>query len=246
MGGQAIERREVLRFIGLASVAGAFRGFHRWAFACSHNLSNGLLAEAVRPAYVPQFFSAEQFLMVDHLAEMIIPANDTPGAKQAGVAEFIDFMVANNVRVNDRDAYQPLGKGRIDARDNIRLGDEVQEQFVLGLAWLNSRSKSECGQEFLAVSADQQKGLLQELAYKTKYKPGTEIGREFFQLMRDYTVVGYYTTKIGLESLRYPGLRIVWPKMAGCPHLDDPEHAHLQASGPGSAQQYSRIADQIT
>ena len=26
-------------------------------------------------------------------------------------------------------------------------------------------------------------------------------------MMRDYTVVGYYTTKIGLESLGYPGLR---------------------------------------
>ena len=81
------------------------------------------------------------------------------------------------------------------------------------------------------VSADQQNGLLQELAYRAKYKPGTEIGREFFQLMRDYTVIGYYTTKIGLQSLGYPGLRMVWPKMPGCPHPDDPEHAHLQESG---------------
>ena len=45
--------------------------------------------------------------------------------------------------------------------------------------------------------------------------------------MRDYTVVGYYTTKIGLESLGYPGLRTVWPKMPSCPHPNDPEHAHL-------------------
>ena len=231
MGGQAIERREVLRFIGLASVAGAFPGFDRWAFACSHNPSNGLLAQAVRPPYEPQFFSPEQFRMVEHLAEMIIPANDTPGAKQAGVAEFIDFMVANKVRVADRDAYQSLGRGRIDPRDNIRIGDEVQEQFVLGLSWLNARSKSECGHEFMDGSADQQNGLLQELAYTAKYKPGTEIGREFFQLMRDYTVIGYYTTKIGLQSLGYPGLRMVWPKMPGCPHPDDPEHAHLQESG---------------
>ena len=32
------------------------------------------------------------------LAELIIPEEETPGAKQAGVAEFIDFMVANRVR----------------------------------------------------------------------------------------------------------------------------------------------------
>ena len=37
--------------------------------------------------------------MVEHLAEMIIPEDETPEAKQAGVAEFIDFMVANRVAV---------------------------------------------------------------------------------------------------------------------------------------------------
>ena len=168
-----------------------------------------------------------------------------PVQKKLGVAEFIDFMVANKVRVTDRDGYQSLGKGRIDPRDNIRIGDEVQEQFVLGLAWLNSRSKSECGHEFMDGSADQQKGLLQELAYRAKYKPGTEIGRELFQLMRDYTVVGYYTTKIGLQSLGYPGLRMVWPKMPGCPHPDDPEHAHLQESG-ARERAVLRIANQAT
>jgi gluconate 2-dehydrogenase gamma chain len=231
MGGQAIERREVLRFIGLASVAGTFPGFHRWAFACSHNPSEALLAQAVRPPYEPLFFSPEQFRMVEQLAEMIIPANDTPGAKQAGVAEFIDFMVANKVSVTGRDEYQSLGEGRGSQQEAIRIGGEIQQQFVLGLAWLNARSKSESGHEFMDCSADQQDRLLEELAYKTKYKPNAEIGREFFQLMRDYTVVGYYTTKIGLESLGYPGLRTVWPKMPGCTHPDDPEHANLQEPG---------------
>jgi hypothetical protein len=46
-------------------------------------------------------------------------------------------------------------------------------------------------------------------------------------MMRDYTVVGYYTTNTGLESLGYPGLRTASPKMPGCSHPDDPEHAQL-------------------
>jgi hypothetical protein len=46
-------------------------------------------------------------------------------------------------------------------------------------------------------------------------------------MQRDYTVVGYYTSKIGLESLGYPGLRTAWPKMPGCAHPGDPEHTHL-------------------
>ena len=237
MGGQAIERREVLRFIGLASVAGTFPGFHRWAFACSRAPTDALLAQALRHPYEPLFFSADQFRMVDQLSEMIIPANDTPGAKEAGVAEFIDFMVANKVWVTGRDEYQSLGGGRNSPQETIRIGGEIQEQFVLGLAWLNARSKSESGHEFMDCSADQQNGLLEELAYRAKYKPNTEIGREFFQLMRDYTVIGYYTTKVGLESLGYAGLRTVWPKMPGCTHPDNPEHANLQTPGPQNSQQ---------
>ena len=220
MGGQGIERRVVLRYIGLASVAGTFPGFRQWAFACSHAAPDAGLAQAAKSSYKPLFFSPKQFKLVEHLAEMIIPADDTPGAREAGVAEFIDFMVANRVPVNGSD----------EMSQNTALGSAVQGHFLAGLSWMNAHSKSEFEHEFLDCSAEQQNSLLQEIAYKETYKPATETGREFFQLMRDYTVVGYYTTKIGLESLGYPGLRTAWPKAPGCAHPDDPEHAHLQES----------------
>jgi len=219
MGGQGIARREALRFIGIASAAAAFPGFSQWAFACSHQ-STPSLTDAARQPYKPLFFSAEQFRLIEHIAEMIIPADDTPGAKEAGVAEFIDFMVANRVAVNARSEIRSTS-------DAIRQGEAAQARFVSGIEWINAHSKSQCGHWFLDCSAEQQKSLLEELAYKAKFKPTTEAGRDFFQMMRDYTVVGYYTTKIGLESLGYPGLRTAWPKMPGCSHPDDPEHAHL-------------------
>jgi hypothetical protein len=234
MGGQGIERREILRYIGIASVAGSFPGFSKWAFACAqthvHEPAVSIAQEAPG-SYKPLFFSAQQFQMVEHLAEMIIPADDTAGAKQAGVAEFIDFMVANRVPVSAR-------RDMRSTQDAIELGNEAQNRFLSGLDWMNARSKSEFGHEFMDCAPEQQKSLLEELAYKAKFKPTTESGREFFQFMRDYTVVGYYTTKIGLESLGYPGLRTVWPSMPGCSHPDDPEHAHLHepwtAGAPGS------------
>jgi len=162
--------------------------------------------------------------MVEHLAEMIIPADDTQGAKQAGVAEFMDFMVANRVPVSARRDVR-------SSQDAIETGNEAQSRFLSGLNWINARSKSEFGHEFMDCPPEQQKLLLEELAYKAKFKPTTESGREFFQFIRDYTVVGYYTTKIGLESLGYPGLRTVWPSMPGCSHPDDPEHIHLREPG---------------
>jgi hypothetical protein len=137
--------------------------------------------------------------MVERLAEMIIPEDDTPGAKQAGVAEFIDFMLANRVPVS----------GSRDIRstaDAIEAGDDAQVRFISGLNWMNARSHSEFGHDFMDCPAEQQNGMLEELAYKDKFKPKTESGRTFFQMMRDYTVIGYYTTKIGLESIGHPGL----------------------------------------
>lgn len=227
MGGQGIERREILRYIGIASVAATFPGFREWAFACAHHLEPAATTPADTGPYKPLFFSAEQFKMVEHLAEMIIPEDDTPGAKKAGVAEFIDFMVANRVPVStSRDIRSTL--------DAIEAGSEAQRRFVAGLGWMNARSHSEFGKAFMDCTREQQNALLEELAYKAKFKPTTESGRTFFQMMRDYTVVGYYTTKIGLESLGYPGLRTVWPKMPGCPHPDDPEHAHLREPASSS------------
>jgi hypothetical protein len=231
MGGQGVERREILRFIGIASVAATFPGFSKWAFACPQDHPESTPAHVPSGPYKPLFFSPQHYRMVEHLAEMIIPEDDTPGAKSAGVAEFIDFMVANRVPVSaSRDVRS--------TEDAIELGNEAQNRFMAGLDWMNARSHSEFGREFVDCTPEQQNSLLEELAYKAKFKPTTESGRAFFQLMRDYTVVGYYTTKIGLNSIGYPGLRAVWPKMPGCTHPDDPEHVHLRepASSSVSAQ----------
>jgi hypothetical protein len=220
MGGQGVERREILRYIGIASVAATFPGFCRWSFACPADPEHSPAPNLTKAAYKPLFFDPEQFRLIEHLAEMILPKDESPGAKDAGVAEFIDFMVANRVPVSARYEIRAT-------EDAIRQGEDAQVAFVAGLDWINSRSKSEFGKLFLDCSSEQQTGLLEEIAYKAKFKPTTESGRDFFQLMRDYTVVGYYTSKIGLETLGYPGLRTVWPKMPGCSHLDDPEHLHL-------------------
>jgi gluconate 2-dehydrogenase gamma chain len=219
LGGQGVERREILRYIGIAAVAASFPGFGKWAFACSHNVPLSR-SDASSNSYKPLFFSPQQYRMVEHLAEIIIPEDDTPGAKQAGVAEFIDFMIANRVPVSGSREIRSTA-------DAIEAGDEAQVKFVAGLNWINARSHAEFSHVFMECTPEQQNALLEELAYKAKFKPASESGRAFFQMMRDYTVVGYYTTKIGLESIGYPGLRQIWPKMPGCSHPDDPEHLNL-------------------
>jgi gluconate 2-dehydrogenase gamma chain len=227
LGGQSIERREILRYIGIAAVAGSFPGFSHWSFACPNDHPHATPSRPQAQAYTPLFFPPDQYQMVEHLAEMIIPEDGAPGAKQAGVAEFIDFMVANKVPVStSRDIRS--------TDDALEAGSEAQVRFVAGLAWMNARSQALFKNDFMQCSSDQQNSLLEELAYKEKFKPTTESGRAFFQMMREYTVVGFYTTKIGLETLGYPGLQTFWAHMPGCPHPDDPEHKNLREPGAGS------------
>jgi hypothetical protein len=230
MAGQGIERRRILRYIGIASVASSFPGFRQWTFACSHAVARSTPpSEARATPYEPLFFTSEQFRLVEHLTDLIIPADDTPGAKAAGVAEFIDFMIANRVPIAHHDDSRSVA-------ETLTRGTAAQIAFVGGLGWLDARSKSQYKNSFMDCTPAQQTALLEELAYKSRYAPNTERGREFFHLLRHYTVVGYYTSKIGLESLGYPGLRTAWPKMPGCSHPDDPEHAHLTEPRPAAAQ----------
>src|SRR5215813_14778136 len=134
MAGQGIERREILRYMAMASVASTFPGFRHWTFACSHD--EHPLARKDSQPYKPLFFSPEQFRLVEHLTEMIIPADDSPGAKAAGVAEFIDFMLANRVAVTSEEDARSV-------EERLRQGTAAQIQFEGGLNWLNVHSKSE-------------------------------------------------------------------------------------------------------
>jgi hypothetical protein len=226
LAGQTVARREVIRLLGIASVAATFPGFRSWAFAgeaVDHAAHGAVAAPAATDAYRPLFFNADDYRLIEHLAELIIPRDDTPGARDAGVAEFIDFMVANRVPISGAGHSEP-------PRDSaMKMGSELQAQWLEGLGWLNARCQHDYGHAFMDCESAQQLALLSAIAYKDKHTSTTEEGRDFFRLLRDYTVTGYYTSRVGLEALGFPGLRSAWPKPPGCPHPDDPEHLHLKA-----------------
>jgi hypothetical protein len=198
MAGQGVERREILRILTIAAAAATFPGFQKWTFACGH--SGNALTQSKPAHYLPLFFRELEYALVEQLTDIIIPSDGTPGAREAGVSEFIDLIVS-------RDAA-------------------LQQKFRTGLMWLNAHSSRQNGKAFLALAADQQAALLEPLAYKAKYQAGEERGRDFFELVREYTVMGFYTTEIGLKELDFPGLQF-YSESPTCPHKDDPEHRHL-------------------
>jgi gluconate 2-dehydrogenase gamma chain len=200
MAGQSVERREVLRIMTMAAAASGFPGFKQWVFAHDHTRPTARTAKLAGGRYEPIFFSSEEYATVVRLSELIIPSDGSPGAREAGVSEFIDFMVGSN--------------------------PNIQFRFRYGLAWLNAHAARLYGVSFNDLGSDRQLEVLKPLAYKNQYRSGEEEGRAFFELIREYTVMGFYTSRVGLEQLNFPGLRY-YSESPGCPHPDDPEHLHL-------------------
>jgi gluconate 2-dehydrogenase gamma chain len=180
-----------------AAVASQFPGFSRWVFGQQHEH-----AEAAPPArqanYQPSYFSPSEYHTIDVLTGLIIPKDETPGAQEAGVSEFIDFMAAHG----EKQIQQPL-------RD--------------GLQWLDSAAKKSHAASFAQLSSEQQVEILKRIA-----GAGNQDGHAFFRLIRRYTVMGYYTSAIGLKELDYPALKL-YSESPACPHGNDPEHRHLPA-----------------
>ena len=209
MAGQAPSRRELLQALTLAGVASTFSGFSRWSYALAeeagpHEHQDAPVQIAHGP-YTPQFFSPAEYQTVDVLTELILPTTQDKagqpqvGAKDAGVAEFIDFMVFSDT--------------------------SLQTPFRNGLAWLEKASAPSA--KFTALSPPEQNALLERLAYKAKFREGEKPGQEFFRLIRRYTVMGFYTTKVGLQLLDYPGLKTFYGASPGCTHEGNPEHVGI-------------------
>ena len=205
MAAQAPSRRQLLQALACASIASSVPGFSRWSFAfaepqaqtgssAAHEHAHH--AAPSRPAaraaiYTPRFFTPPEYRDVVLLAELILPrtplgpaprphASPKPaeaGATDAGVAEFIDFMASHDV------ALQPV--------------------FRQGLAWMNTASAPHT---FSTLASPDQTALLTRLAYKKNFRPEEATGQHFFATMRQYTVMGFYTSRVGLEALDYPGL----------------------------------------
>jgi hypothetical protein len=147
-----------------------------------------------RPAGAPKthFFTAEEKELVATVADLIIPTDEvSPGARGAGVHQWIDFVIANSPA-------------------------NVQQQWREGLATLDRLSLESSGRKFQQLAQENQLKLLQQLAI-SEFAPTTP-GERFFALAKEATVNGYYSSEIGLrKDLRYAGGTFVQAPESHCP-----------------------------
>jgi hypothetical protein len=112
------------------------------------------------------------------IAELIIPATNTPGARAARVNEFIDLILTE------------------------WLSDEERQRFLDGLADVDARSQAACGKNFVECSEREQVILLTALdAELTRLRESRKpVQHHFFHMMKRFTLHGYFTSEVGTPA----------------------------------------------
>jgi len=128
------------------------------------------------------FFTPHEMATITVLGDIIIPKDEVSGsASDAEVPEFIEFIV------KDMPNHQVPMRG--------------------GLRWLDMQCFKRYEKAFKDCSEQQQMEMVNEIAYPLKAKPEMAAGVSFFNLIRNLTATGFYTSEIGVKDLGYMGNR---------------------------------------
>ena len=129
-----------------------------------------------------KFFTSHEMTTITLLADIIIPKDEVSGsASDAKVPEFIEFIV------KDMPAHQVPMRG--------------------GLRWLDMQCLKRYEKAFKDCSNPQQIEMVDLIAYPDRVKDQPELkpGVAFFNLMRNLTATGFYTSPIGVKDIGYEG-----------------------------------------
>lgn len=175
-------------------------------------------AHAAAPDYAQppeRFFTAPEHAFVEAAVARIIPADDLgPGAKEAGVAEFIDRQLAGPYGRAERWYMQgPWGKGEDEQGYQLRL--TPAQLYRAAIEDLDRHVRRQHGNRaFAELDATTQDDVLHRLE-KGDVKLANASGDAFFKMLVDNTVEGFLADPlyggnrdfIGWKLIGFPGPR---------------------------------------
>lgn len=126
------------------------------------------------------FFTEEEMKKLNILVDIIIPKDsESPSATEVKVPEFMEFIM------KDMPYNQTPMRG--------------------GLMWLDFEADEKFGKTFLELSNDQVIEIVELVAWPDKATPEYEGGVKWFNLLRNLTCSGYFSTEAGWKYMDYKG-----------------------------------------
>ncbi len=132
----------------------------------------------------PGILTGPELATLTALCDVIIPADEkSPAASAVGVPDYINEW-----------ASAPYDYQR-SALVTIRGG----------LIWLDGESNRRFGKPFTSLSDAEKAAICDDICYEPRAKPEFKAGAAFFDLIRNLTASGFYTTREGMKDLQYLG-----------------------------------------
>lgn len=134
---------------------------------CPHPQSSE--AGASQPAWPLEFrfFKPAQAAAVEAVADQIIPADQQPGAKWAGVVHYIDLILTSDLK-------------------------DLCPAYTQGIRHLDALAQKNTGRMFAELQFTHQTSVLERLQHDQTAIMNGLSGRDFFELMRRHTLEGFF------------------------------------------------------
>jgi gluconate 2-dehydrogenase gamma chain len=182
-----MQRREAVELLLVGPIAAGLE----WTGADVLRAAGRVRDAARAAAFEPKFFTAHEWETVRILVDLVIPKDERSGsATDAGVPEFMDFM--------------------LQERESMRM------PMRGGLAWLDTECRERFGKSFVQCAEPERRAVLDDIAWPGKARPELSHGVAFFNSFRDLTASGFWSSRMGIEDLRYIGNQFV-AQWNGCP-----------------------------
>lgn len=179
----------------LLAPEGAFAELVAWAERVRASAGTPAGADPTGPQVAASLLTPPRARVMAAMAEVIIPATDTPGASEAGVTEFVAALV---------DGW---------------LDDDDRDRFLAGLDTVNPSARNRFGRDFADCTPTQQAALVGDLdAELTRLRddPAADETQHFFHDVKRFTLTAYFTSEVGLEAIGY---RTTFAAFEGCAPL---------------------------
>jgi hypothetical protein len=171
-------RRDVLNLaIRAAALPGGAEFFSAWlAAADDHDHSTAPPEPPLLRDYQPKFFSSEDFSALQAFTEILIPTDDTPGAREAHCAHYIDYL--------------------LHAADNAPA---MQKEWRDAMAALKQAG-------FHAADSNGRTALVEEISKPERDRSTTHPAFFAYRLIKQQNTFAFYTSRAGMiEALDYRG-----------------------------------------
>jgi hypothetical protein len=229
-GQTVIDRREAIRRVSALLGVVALVGGTNLLTACEKAGTPARDSAAAGTAAKP--FTSQEVALLDEIAETILPATKTPGAKAAKTGAFMALMVTDGYSPRDQQIFRE-GMRQVNAvtqqAHKVDFMAATPEQRLAVLTQLDREQKRVMDQRDAAVRA--KRGLppvpvaaeagvagkegdaylsdqRQENAATSKANPAPAITADspphYFRMMKELALLGYFTSEIGCtQAQRY-------------------------------------------